>query len=121
MNQGQKALKACADYARLNVEIRQLTQFIAETLFECPGVNGAMNELGGTDVTHLKDAYTPDVENDPVDHWNVYMSDIEIREFLTVCPHCLAAHQAIQDRKAARRSLGATKRVFTMLGKKVPK
>lgn len=33
------------------------------------------------------------------------------------CPHCLAAHNAIQERKVARRRLGAARRAVTMIGR----
>jgi hypothetical protein len=132
MNAEQKALRACADYARLTHEIAELKRKVGNHLSKCPGMHGylltdsayADNQTlakMNADCTHLKAAYTPEVESSPVDHWNVYMTDAEIREYLAVCPHCLAAHEAVQARKAARRSLGATKRFIGMLGRAAAK
>jgi hypothetical protein len=70
----------------------------------------------GSDRTHIHEAYTPDMQGYPPE--NVYMEPDDIREYVAVCPHCLAAHEAIQDRKAARKSLGAAKRAITMIGRK---
>lgn len=116
MNAEQKALRACADYARLSGEIASLKSALGDHLGKCVGVRTP--ELG--DSTHLSVAYTPEVvESDShyEDAHNVFMTDVEIRKYLAICPHCLAAHEAIQARKAARRSLGAAKRSISMLGR----
>jgi hypothetical protein len=119
----QKALKACADYARLTREIALLKNAIGDHLFRCPGVEVEVMEEGlpcATTEPHLKKAYSGEV----VGEWEPYMryfSDKEIREQLAVCPHCLAAHEAIQARKAARRSLGSAKRQITILGRNAAK
>lgn len=124
MSAEQKALRACADYARLNAEIRRLSNALSENLSKCPGQHGYLLSNNAAewakqeaDCTHLKAAYTPEVESSAYEQWTVYMTEAEIREYLAVCPHCLAAHDAIQARKAARRSLGAAKRYITMLGR----
>lgn len=120
MSDEQKALKACADYARLTREISSLKTALGDHLGKCTGVRTP--ELG--DSTHLSVAYRPEVvESDShyEDAHNVFMTDAEIRAYLAVCPHCLSAHEAIQARKVARRSLGATKRIIGMLGKKAAK
>jgi len=129
MSPEHKALRACADYARLHIEIKRLTLEMGEALDRCPGVSG--NRLPADwltctgeeaaahhgDATHLKEAYTPKIEGDQYEPHQVWMSDFEIREYLAACPHCLAAHEAIQARKAARKSLGAAKRAITMIGR----
>lgn len=125
-----KALKACADYARLSAEIKQLTKAIGDHLDFCRGVNGkrASVELedgrivyvgDDHDETHLKGAYTPTITEPTYysEGETRYLSDKQIRERLACCPACFAAHEAIQARKAARKSLGATKRFITMLGR----
>jgi len=117
MTEEQKALKACTDYARLTREIASLKSALGDHLGKCAGVRTP--ELG--DSTHLSVAYTPEViESDShyEDAHNVFMTDVEIRKYLAVCPHCLAAHEAIQARKAARRSLGAAKRQIGLIGRK---
>lgn len=124
-----KALKACSDYARLSAEIKDLTKAIGDAFDGCPGENGKRQSItledgrviygGDDDVTHLKAAYTPETVGDYYSGPELkYMSEAAIREHLSgVCPACLAAHEAIQARKAARKSLGAVKRHITMLGR----
>jgi hypothetical protein len=125
-----KALKACADYARLNAEIRRLTKAIGDALDGCPGENGKRACItkpdgqiifgGDDDPTHLKAAYTPEtVDGDycsgPELEW---LSDEAIREHLSgVCPACLAAHGFIQERKSTRRQFGAVKRAIGTIGR----
>jgi hypothetical protein len=124
MNAEQKAVAACARYVRLRMEIKRLTRGISNALSGCPGVEGRINEVwletteAHEDMTHVKRAYAGEVV---VTGWEPYLrhySDAELIEQLSVCPHCLAAHEAIQARKAARKSLGAAKRAITMIGRK---
>lgn len=124
-----KALKACADYARLSAEIKRLTKAIGDALDGCPGENGKRHatELedgqiifgGDNDETHLKAAYTPETVGDYYTGPELkYLSEQAVRGHLAgVCPACLAAHEAIQARKAARKSLGAVKRAITLIGR----
>jgi len=105
----EKALKACAEHARLSAEIKALTKAIGESIGKCQGVDGDLNH------THLKEAYEPYIQGFPLEA--AYMEPEDVSEYLAVCPHCLAAHEAVQARKAARKSLGAVKRHITMLGR----
>lgn len=118
MTPEQKALKACADYARLTREIASLKTALGDYLGKCPGVRTP--ELG--DSTHLSVAYTPEVVESDCDYeyspHNVFRTDAEVRAYLSICPHCLAAHESIQARKAARRSLAAVKRQIGLIGRK---
>lgn len=133
MNAEQKAVKACANYVRLRMEIKRLTCVIGEALDHCPGIEGKRLPAGWAiatpeqsrahddDLTHLKDAYTPDCDDSDHGYYEPvarFMTDPEVREYLAVCPHCLAAHEAVQLRKAARKSLGAAKRAITLIGRK---
>jgi hypothetical protein len=119
-----KALKACADYARLSVEIKRLTKSLGDSLSACPGVNGHLQfpSIGfsqeevdryNADETHLKRAYASDTDEDGTS----WLSHSEKMEVLSACPHCMAAHEAIQARKAARKSLGAVKRAISLIGR----
>lgn len=116
-----KALKACADYARLNAEIRRLSKVIGDCIDKCPGVfyreiRNAKGDLTATNTTatHLTAAFACDIDDDG-DRY--FLTLEEQLEALAGCPHCLAAHEAIQQRKTARKSLGATKRWITKIGK----
>jgi hypothetical protein len=128
MTEEQKALKACADYARLTREIASLKTALGDHLGKCPGVEPEGEPCHddfdfAVGDTHLKIAYTPHMSSgsdyyEPTEVWN---NEAQIRAYLAVCPHCLAAHEAIQARKAARRSLGAAKRQIGAIGRKAAK
>jgi hypothetical protein len=124
MKPEQRALRACTDYARLSGEIKRLTRLLSDSLARCPGVNGHLQYLDigydqaaldrfNADETHLKRAYAVDTDEDG----SYWLNRSEQLEILSACPHCLAADTAIQDRKAARKSLGAAKRAITMIGR----
>lgn len=117
MNIEKSAVKACADYARLMREIASLKTALGDHLGKCPGVRTP--EHG--DSTHLGLAYIPELSggSEYYEPTQVWKSESQIRDFLAICPHCLAAHEAIQARKAARRSLGAAKRQISLIGRKV--
>lgn len=128
MTEEQKALKACVDYALFTREIASLKKVIGNALSKCPGVRGELqlepfidrpfDMPGHDDTTHLKDAYTPEQGEGDYDRWGSYLTDAQVRKVLAICPHCVAAHEAIQARKAARRSLGAAKRQIGLIGRK---
>ncbi|MBR8025197.1 hypothetical protein KDX27_42130 [Burkholderia cenocepacia] len=117
-----KALKACADYARLNAEIKQLTKRIGDLLHYCKGVRGTcgigadgMQYGDPHDVTHLKHAFTPETD----DSGNaVFLTAEEILEYLNEhCDCCLKAYGAVIERKAAKKQLGAVKRSIGAIGR----
>jgi hypothetical protein len=126
MTDEQKALKACANYSRLTAEVKRLTRLLSDSLSGCPGVNGhlqlpvdrlfdqAAHESHNADETHLKRAYAAETDDDG----QYFLTHGEQMEVLSACPHCLAAHEAIQARKAARKSLGAAKRQIGLIGRK---
>lgn len=117
-----KALKACADYARINAEIKTLTKSIGNALRYCKGVRGTcgVDEEGfqygdPNDQTHLKDAFSGDVDDDG---HRVWMTDAEIREYLYEnCDCCLKAYELVLKRKAAKKSFGAVKRSIGLIGR----
>jgi hypothetical protein len=112
MNAEQKALKACSDYARLSAEIKSLTFEIGAHLGACLDFKEAK---GVHPVeTCLVEAYAHDED----DSGRYFLTAAEQDEILSKCVYCSAAHEAIQGRKAARKSLGAAKRVITMIGRK---
>lgn len=132
LNDEQKALKACGNYARLSAEIKHLTRVIGDRLSGCLGVDGHLKlpdwasageamEYRKEDETHLKQAYRGEVVDDAWEPYLRHYSAAELTEQLSVCPHCLAAHIAIQQRKAARKSLGSAKRSITMIGRAAAK
>lgn len=121
-----KALKACADYARLNAEIKRLTSAIASTLHYCKGVRGTcgvgadgMKYGDHDDITHLKHAFTPETEElEWGGHRKVWMEEAEIREYLFEnCDCCLKAYGFVLERKVAKKALGAVKRSIGAIGR----
>lgn len=126
----QKALALVLRYSELTWVIRAAKNRIAEALDRCAGLDGKRLErrkscerdpwqyVGEIDSeenekrTHLREWYSPElVEREwgpPGREWNA-IGDSERDE----CAHCYAAHAAIQDRKAARKALGAVKAAMT--------
>lgn len=128
-----KAALLCAEYAKCSRAVKQYGKDIGEALSKCPGVNGdllwpegdnslsdfAFSELLGRknkDQTHLKAALTPDTDYDGSGIW---LTDQEITEVVSECPHCSAAWEAVQKRKAARKSFGIVKRQISAVGRSV--
>jgi hypothetical protein len=125
-----KALALVHRYSELTWIIRAAKYRIAESLDKCAGLDGKRLErrkscetdpwqyVGEIDSeenekrTHLREWYRPEaVEREwgpPGQEWNA-VGDSEREE----CPHCFAAHTAVQDRKAARKALGAVKAAMT--------
>lgn len=133
MNSEQKALRACADYARLSAEVKRLTRVIGDSLDQCRGVKGERSAGWDfvaevttyhdtpEDQSHLKEAFIFEIDDDnPYSPSRIYKSDSEIREYLSdeaKCPHCMTAYEAIQARKAAKKALGGVKRAISMIGR----
>ena len=68
---------------------------------------------------HLKDAYAmthdEDDDGDPVVYHENHDGDAGAY-LSTVCPHCRAAHDAIQERKLAKKQYGIAKRRISLMG-----
>lgn len=121
-----KALQLVHRYSELTWAIRASRNRIAEALDKCAGLDGKRlarraawisppyEALDGIDseesekAIHLREWYRADIGYDG-DAVYIRIGDDEATE----CPHCYAAHVAIQDRKAARKALGAVKAAMT--------
>jgi len=111
----EKALELVGRYARLTAQIKDCKARIGDSLELCNGISGKRNEPMNHRKTdsknreldvHLTQWYTPDWQGDYGDQ-PVYD---DIGEWSAEeCPHCYAAHLAIQERKAARKALGYVK------------
>lgn len=127
----EKALTLVRRYANANRRIKALSKAISDNLDRCAGIDGKRLELedgcfvhqrdtdskGRDKSTHLWAWYQPDVADsgylgDPDLVW----PEISADEHGAECPHCYAAHLAIQQRKAARREFGAIKAAMTREG-----
>lgn len=127
-----KALKACADYARLSVEIKCRTKAIGDALSKCRGIKGeraegydfveervTYHDTEGGDTSHLKEAFAFDIDDShPYVPERFYKDESEILEYLReACPYCLTAYEHIQARKAARKQFGIVKRSISAIGR----
>lgn len=112
MTAEQKALKACGDYARLSAEIKRLTREIGTHLGAC------LDDKEAKGVHPIENCLVEAYAHDEDESGRYFLTAAEQDEILSKCIYCSAAHLAIQDRKAARKSLGAAKRAITMIGRK---
>lgn len=126
----EKALELVTRYAVLTKQIKAFKAAIGGNLDKCKGYSGKRGDVdadgwpvanrgeedskGREKDVHLWAWYTPEVaeETQYTDGGLVYQT-IAADEHGAECPHCYAAHLAIQERKAARKSLGAVKAAMT--------
>ncbi len=124
-----KALTLVRDYARLQDIIQGARKRIGDALEGCPGINGFRKEEEPLDLGDdgpPSSAPTERAMNDAVHLSQWYSADEDEygrREYPdpseAECPHCWAAHQVVQERKRARKALGAVKGSMRKLGRKV--
>lgn len=118
----KKALELVERYATLTKQIRFYTARIGADLEKCPGIKGDrlnVDENGQPTYTpeldeknrdkglHLWQWYQPFTDYDsgyPHKEWPE-ISELDREE----CPHCYAAHMAVQERKESKRQLAVVK------------
>jgi hypothetical protein len=119
----QKALELVLRYSHLTKTIKGCTRRIGEHLERCNGISGKRQDRDqyGVQVHEIKvDAKNREVDLHLVEWYKPYYSGdhyyptwewqhINELEHKEECPHCYAAHLAIQERKQARKQLGAVK------------
>jgi hypothetical protein len=114
----EKALELVTRYATLTKQIKALKKAIGENMDACKGISGErglplsvvkMDNKGRDIDLHLWFWYQPEYD----DYENRFYEEIKPEIHGVQCPHCYAAHLAIQERKAARRSLGTVKAAMT--------
>ena len=123
-----KAYELVGRYSRLTREIKALSQQIGQQLERCPGLDGKRLELDeyGCHVhqrdtdnknrdksTYLWGWYQPEVADSGYMEPELVWEHITADEHGAACPHCYAAHMAVQRRKAARKELGWVKAAMT--------
>lgn len=113
----EKALELVTRYAVLTKEIKDAKREIGESLNNCKGVSGKRltadpfrhvevdSKNRETDL-HLVRWYTPERGEYGSETW----LDIYAEEHGEECPHCYAAHLAVQKRKELKKQLGSVKR-----------
>lgn len=111
-----RALAACRELLAARKEVERISHLIGDNLNACPLMKDPIEYGPKGPVTHLAMAYaSEDIENDH-GHGGTH-KEWNNQHLLDDCPHCLAAHNAIQERKLARRRLGAARRAITLIGK----
>lgn len=124
MSAADKALAACKEYDRLMTAIKRNTEEIGEGVEVCSrwvsdGTGGHWIPGGG--MTHLTEAFTP-YESMPdypdYSHINEWNDEPAALEIIGECTGCLRAYNAVQERKANRKKIGAVKRTIRMIGRK---
>lgn len=112
MTEEQKAVKACADYARLNAEIKHLTLEIGAHLGAC------LDDKEAKEVRPLETCLVQAYAHEEDESGRYFLTAAEQNEILSKCIYCSAAHEAIQARKASRKSFAAVKRQIGLIGRK---
>jgi hypothetical protein len=101
-----KALAACREQFAAMANVERLRTVIADSLRACDD-----------SASHLAEAYaSEEVENDD-NNYRTWLTDADKQAILSECPHCMATHNAIQERKQARKRLGNARRAITNIGK----
>lgn len=116
----QKAIELVTRYAALTKGIKDAKREIGQSLDQCNGVSGVRRAFEPfrhieTDSKnrevdlHLVQWYTPFTDDDagyPQKAWHHVNADEHGQE----CPHCYAAHLAVQKRKELKKQLGSVRR-----------
>lgn len=126
----EKALELVRRYSELTWVVRAARNRIAEALDKCTGLDGKrlkrrasiesipweyVGEIDSEENekrVHLREWYRPDVSYGYDGEGELVYTQID-EAARAECQHCYAAHIAIQERKAARRALGAVKAAMT--------
>lgn len=114
---------ACIEYAAAGAEVRRLGKLIGEHCTACYEAQCGTHPEGPASppIDHLELAYA--MENAPCDSGHGYQRihsnhDDDVEGYLAeLCPHCLAAHKAIEQRKEVRKRFGIAKRRISILGR----
>lgn len=116
----EKALELVESYSSLTKQIKDCKKRIGDNLSLCNGISGHKLNLqidqpepdskGRDTDLHLTQWYAPERVSQ---YGGLQYQDISCDEHGEECPHCYAAHLAIQDRKEARKRLGYVKAVMS--------
>lgn len=111
----QKALAVLVDQVKAKEMIAYFSEKIGDNLESCRKQNQAE---GNYDFDpHLYSAYKPIIiEDDWGDADTYYRTSEEVIEVLQLCPCCVAAHHAVQDRKKWKKKLATLRGTATKIG-----
>lgn len=108
---------AILQLAQTRADVETCSHRIGEALGDCEAQQLRDNSENAAD--HLKDAYAMARDYDEFDEPDAYFvnHDGDVRAYLSgICLHCLKAHDAVQDRKQARKQYGIAKRRIATMG-----
>ena len=108
---------AILQLAQTRAAFEALSRRIGDALGACEAQQ--LRETSNNSADHLKDAYAITRESSEFGGTDFYFDnhDGDAGEYLSgICPHCRAAHDAIQDRKLARKQYGIAKRRVSLMG-----
>lgn len=114
---------AIFELARTRSIVESLSRSIGDSLGACFDAQVAINK-NATIVHHLEDAYKMTYGEAEWGDERVFFDhhDGDAGAYLAaICHHCLAAHNAIQDRKLARKQYGIAKRRVSVMGSRMLK
>ena len=125
MTKAEKALAACKEYDRLMTEIRKNTKTIGDGVDECDRYIDATDPSGIKDVryipdgkdTHLSEVFAGYDEDGMFEPIHFHYSRPEALEIIGDCKGCRKAYEAVQERKANKKKLGAIKRTIRAIGR----
>lgn len=109
---------AILQLAKTKAAVKSLSHKIGDALGACDAQQ-EYNNPDGKFVAHLKDAYAITRESSEFGGTDVYFDhhDGDAADYLSsVCAHCRKAHDAIQERKLARKQYGIAKRRISLMG-----
>lgn len=129
MTDAEKALAACAELVEAREQVKQLSASIGDALQACLTKNDPVDDALWSPLkqefkTHLARAYEHEVDMEAAYYGvdgRVFLEPEEQQAILAECEHCMAAHEAIQKRKAAKKRLGNARRFVTNIGKRAIK
>lgn len=105
---------AILQLAQTRAAVKSLSARIGDALGACHS-RQMSQDLDNKFEDHLKDAYSILWDDDGDAYFEHHDGDAGAY-LSTVCPHCLAAHNAIQDRKLAKKQYGIAKRRVSVMG-----
>jgi hypothetical protein len=126
----EKALYLVEHYARLTKQIKDCTKRIGASLDMCQGINGTripkqtpygcvredhpdhFDKNNRDKRMHIWRWYQPEIS----EYGSVVWEPIDKYEHGSECPHCYAAHLAIQERRGFRVRLGHVKAAMSKGG-----
>lgn len=110
---------AILQLAQTRAAVEACSHRIGEALGDCEAQQ--LRENPESSASHLKDAYAMASDEDveyggPLERYFVNHDGDAGAYLSSICPHCRKAHDAIQERKLARKQYGIAKRRVSVMG-----